>query len=124
MFDRWTRRTTAPRTTTRLRAEALEDRWVPATLIVDDNPHPGAFTSIQAAVNAAHSGDTIRVFPGTYTVGSASLVKTIYKPKAGTLRVSVNGVEELAGWTMNASTGVISRSVGLAGGETIRAGFD
>jgi parallel beta-helix repeat protein len=67
MFDRWTRHTTAPRPTARLRVEALEDRWVPATLIVDDTPHPGAFTSIQAAVNAAHTGDTIRVFPGTYT---------------------------------------------------------
>src|SRR5689334_4599894 len=67
MFDRWTRRTTAPRPTTCLRAEALEDRWVPATLFVDDTPRPGAFTSIQAAVNAAHKGDTIRVFPGTYT---------------------------------------------------------
>lgn len=67
MFDRWTRRTTAPRPTARLGIETLEDRWVPATLIVDDTPRPGAFTSIQAAVNAAHTGDTIRVFPGTYT---------------------------------------------------------
>jgi parallel beta-helix repeat protein len=67
MFDRWTRRTTTPRPTARLRAEALEDRWVPATLFVDTTPHPGEFTSIQAAVNAAHKGDTIAVFPGTYT---------------------------------------------------------
>jgi parallel beta-helix repeat protein len=67
MFDRRTRRTTAPRTTARLGIETLEDRWVPATLIVDTTPHPGEFTSIQAAVNVAHKGDTIRVMPGTYT---------------------------------------------------------
>jgi len=40
-----------------------------ATLIVDDNSAcPGAsYTSIQAAVNAASSGDTIQVCAGTYT---------------------------------------------------------
>ena len=53
-------------------------------LVVDDDPHRGtchadhaAFTTIQAAVEAAHSGDTIRVCPGLYeetvTVGTPSL---------------------------------------------------
>jgi len=50
--------------------EALEDRLVPsAVLWVDDNraQHPTApYTSISAAVAAAHSGDTIKVAPGTY----------------------------------------------------------
>src|SRR5262249_47449141 len=46
--------------------EALEGRWVPSTLIVDPTPGVGNFTSIQAAVTAAHNGDTIKVDPGTY----------------------------------------------------------
>jgi parallel beta-helix repeat protein len=49
----------------RLRLERLEDRLAPATL----NVGPGQqYATIGAAVSAAHnSGDTILVFPGTYT---------------------------------------------------------
>jgi parallel beta-helix repeat protein len=46
----------------------LEDRTVPATLIVSPGGVvPGSFSSIQAAVNAAAPGDTVLVDPGTYT---------------------------------------------------------
>jgi parallel beta-helix repeat protein len=48
--------------------ESLESRLVPSTLVVGkpgSSPRPD-FTSIQAAINAAHPGDTIRVGPGTY----------------------------------------------------------
>ena len=48
----------------------LEDRAVPATLLVDDDraDRPGAqFTSIQDAVDAADENDRILVYPGTYT---------------------------------------------------------
>ncbi|HVS09309.1 MAG TPA: hypothetical protein VMS76_05485, partial [Planctomycetota bacterium] len=39
-----------------------------ATWIVDDDGGPGVhFTDIQPAVDAASSGDVIRVFPGTYS---------------------------------------------------------
>lgn len=41
----------------------LENRLVPSTLRVGSNEH---FHSIQDAVNAAHSNDTIKVAPGTY----------------------------------------------------------
>jgi parallel beta-helix repeat protein len=47
--------------------EALEDRTLPTTFVVDLVPGRGNFTSIQAAVNAAApSGDTILVDPGAY----------------------------------------------------------
>jgi len=58
-----------PRQRRPLMIDMLEDRRLLATLYVDDDhaqmPNAG-FTSIQAAVNAAHPGDTIRVSPGTY----------------------------------------------------------
>lgn len=56
----------------------LEDRLAPATLTVDDgvHHHGAEYTSIQAAVNAAHPGDTIRVYPGTYNE-SVTVNKTL-----------------------------------------------
>lgn len=47
----------------RLRLEALEDRWVPATLTVGSGEE---YFTIGAAITAAHSGDTVEVFAGTY----------------------------------------------------------
>jgi parallel beta-helix repeat protein len=47
----------------RLRLEALEDRWVPATLTVGSGEQ---YSTIGAAVTAANNGDTVEVFAGTY----------------------------------------------------------
>jgi len=59
----------ARRKSPRLRLECLEARTVPSTLTVDDdrgqNKH-AQFTSIQAAVNSASPGDTIKVYAGEY----------------------------------------------------------
>ena len=57
-----------PRRQTRCRPrlESLEERLVLSTLFVNPTGSGGAFTSIQAAVNAAQAGDTIVVAPGTY----------------------------------------------------------
>jgi len=49
--------------------ELLENRLTPSTILVDDDrvqAPKAAFTSIQAAINAAKPGDEIRVYPGTY----------------------------------------------------------
>jgi parallel beta-helix repeat protein len=70
----WAKKSTAPRRATarlasRPRLEVMEDRWVPATLFVDDDRRQiknAQFTSIQAAVAAAAPGDTIRVAEGVY----------------------------------------------------------
>jgi len=47
-----------------LRLETLEDRTVPASLHVGHDPCE--FATIQAAVNAAQTGDVVLVDPGTY----------------------------------------------------------
>jgi parallel beta-helix repeat protein len=53
-----------PQYTFRPLVEALEDRWVPSTLHVGPTEQ---YTTIQGAVTAAQSNDTIQVDPGTYT---------------------------------------------------------
>lgn len=57
-----------PRAPLRPGAEVLEGRQLLSTLVVDNNPADQApYTTIQAAVDAAESGDTISVAPGIYT---------------------------------------------------------
>lgn len=57
-----------PRTRLRPGAEVLEGRQLLSTLVVDNNPaYQAPYTTIQAAVDAAKSGDTISVTPGIYT---------------------------------------------------------
>ena len=66
---RWAARAGRPprRHFARPRLEALEDRTAPATLVVSPGGVvPQSFSSIQAAVTAAASGDTVLVDPGTY----------------------------------------------------------
>jgi parallel beta-helix repeat protein len=58
----WAARRPSPRP--RLRLEALEERWVPSTLTVGTGK---TYATIGAALTAANSGDTIDVYPGTYS---------------------------------------------------------
>lgn len=57
------------RSMSHLLLETLEDRTVPSTLQVDPSGliYPGAFATIQSAVNAAAAGDTVLVARGTYS---------------------------------------------------------
>lgn len=70
VFGRRSAPRSARRPSRRLWLTQLEARTTPSTLLVDDNftPDPAhhRFNSIQAAVNAAHPHDDIKVFAGTY----------------------------------------------------------
>jgi parallel beta-helix repeat protein len=87
---------TAPKSLSRhlrrpLRLEALEDRCVPAVLFVDPNNLVirGAFSTITAAVNAAHAGDTIKVVAGTYHEEQIDLNKAGLTIIGGQVRIPV-----------------------------------
>jgi parallel beta-helix repeat protein len=76
-----TRRTSSSRP---LRLEALEERWVPATLTVGVGK---TYATIGAALTAANSGDTINVSPGTYSEQltiAKSGIKLVAQPTTST----------------------------------------
>jgi uncharacterized protein (TIGR02217 family) len=51
-------------------------------------------------------------------------VRRIGKPGAGTVRVARGGVEAVSGWTVDATTGVVSFDVAPTSGVLVTAGFE
>ena len=60
----------------------------------------------------------------SYTSGAQSWTRTIVKPVAGTVRVALGTVEQLTGWTLDATTGVVTFTAAPGNGVIIRAGFE
>lgn len=50
--------------------------------------------------------------------------RTIQKPVEGTVRVAVGGVEQFSGWSVNATTGIVTFSSPPALGAAVTAGFE
>ena len=59
-----------------------------------------------------------------YTSGAQTWVRTITKPVAGTIRVALGMVEQMSGWTVDTTTGVVTFTTAPAGGVAVRAGFE
>ena len=60
----------------------------------------------------------------TYGAGATAWVRRIRKPVSGTIKVGLNGVEQLAGWSVNSTTGVLSFNTAPANGVQITAGYE
>ena len=59
-----------------------------------------------------------------YTSGAQTWVRTITKPVTGTVRVALGMVEQMSGWTVDTTTGVITFTTAPVGGVIVRAGFE
>jgi parallel beta-helix repeat protein len=116
-----------PRNLRALRLEALEDRWVPATLTVGSGQQ---YSTIGAAITAASSGDTVKVFAGTYqeqvTIGKKL---TLLAADPGTDKEIIKAPSSLNGAIVdinNNTAGVIVKGFKIDGGGnangTIEAG--
>ena len=58
-----------------------------------------------------------------YASGAQTWVRTVAKPVAGTVRVALGMVEQLSGWTLDTTTGVVTFTAAPAG-VAITAGFE
>ena len=56
--------------------------------------------------------------------GAQTWVRAITKPVAGTVRVALGMVEQMSGWTVDTTTGVVTFTTAPAGGVIVRAGFE
>jgi len=58
-----------------------------------------------------------------YSSGAQSWTRAIAKPVAGSVRVALGGVEQMLGWTVDTTTGVVTFDTAPAAGLAITAGY-
>ena len=59
-----------------------------------------------------------------YTSGAQTWVRAITKPVAGTVRVALGMIEQMSGWTVDTTTGVVTFTTAPANGVIVHAGFE
>ena len=59
-----------------------------------------------------------------YISGAQTWERTIAKPVAETVRVALGMVEQMSGWTVDNTTGVVTFTTAPANGVAVRAGFE
>jgi len=58
-----------------------------------------------------------------YSSGAQSWSRAIAKPVAGSVRMALDGVEELGGWSVDITTGVVTFTTAPGAGVAVAAGF-
>jgi len=58
-----------------------------------------------------------------YSSGAQSWTRAIAKPVAGSVRVALGGVEQMSGWSVDSTTGVVTFDTAPAAGVAVTAGF-
>jgi uncharacterized protein (TIGR02217 family) len=72
------------------------------------------------------TGDGVRTafqLAKRYASGPQSWTRAITKPIAGTVRVALGGTEQLSGWSVDTSTGVVTFGAPPGAGVAVTAGF-
>lgn len=59
-----------------------------------------------------------------YTSGARTYQRSITKPVAGSVLVSLDNVNQLAGWTVNTTTGIVTFAAPPGVGVVVKAGFE
>jgi len=73
------------------------------------------------------TGDGVRTafqLAKRYASGGQSWTRAITKPVAGTVRVALSGTEQLSGWSVDTTTGVITFGSAPGAGVAVAAGFE
>ncbi len=75
-------------------------------------------------IGTGNGSTTTFALTKTYASGAQSWARAILKPVAGTVAVSLNGVAQGSGWSVNTTTGIVTFAVPPTTGAVIRAGFE
>lgn len=85
---------------------------------------PGGAVAPTDQVTGTGDGSTTQFrLAKTYASGAGSWVRAIPKPVDGTVRIAVDGVETISGWSCDAATGIVTFDAAPADGAAITAGF-
>jgi uncharacterized protein (TIGR02217 family) len=86
---------------------------------------PGVdITPLDQTIGTGNGSATQFQLAKTYTSGSASWQRTIKKPVAATIRVALNGTEQLSGFSVDTTTGIVTFTSAPGAGVSVTAGFE
>ena len=83
-----------------------------------------AITPADQAIGTGDGTATAFALTKTYLSGAGSWTRAIVKPVAGTVRVAKDGIEQMSGVTVDATTGIVTFDTAPANGVAITAGFE
>ena len=81
-------------------------------------------TPINQALGTGDGTTTAFQLVKRYESGAQVWTRRIVKPVAGTVRVARASVEQLSGWSVDTTTGLVSFDMAPAAGELVTAGFE
>ena len=81
-------------------------------------------TPIDQALGSGDGATTAFQLVKRYESGSQAWVRRIVKPVVGTVRVARDGVEAVSGWSVDATTGIVTFVTAPAAGVLVTAGFE
>jgi uncharacterized protein (TIGR02217 family) len=82
-----------------------------------------AISPTDQEIGTGHGSLTEFALLKRYSSGAQSWTRAIAKPVAGSVRVALAGVEQMSGWTVDTTTGVVTFDTAPAAGVAITAGF-
>ena len=83
----------------------------------------GTSTPTDQAIGSGDGTTTAFQLVKSYASGSQTWVRTITKPVVGTVRIALDGAEQLGGWSVDTTTGVVTFDSAPAEGVAVTAGF-
>jgi uncharacterized protein (TIGR02217 family) len=87
-------------------------------------PHGVAIMATDQQIGVGNGAETAFQLAKTYGSSFSPWTRNIRKPVAGTVRVSIGGVEQLSGWSVDVTTGIVTFSSAPAASAILRAGFE
>ena len=81
-------------------------------------------TPLDQAIGTGDGAATQFQLAKTYVSGPSNWIRAIKKPVDGTVRVALNGVEQISGFAVDSTTGLVTFDTAPADGVAITAGFE
>ncbi len=88
------------------------------------NVSGGAVTPADQVIGTGDGDESEFQLTKKYGSSFDPYLRPITKPVSGTVRVGVGGVEAMSGWSVSATTGIVTFAVAPADGAAITAGFE
>lgn len=85
---------------------------------------PEDVSGVDEVIGTGNGSQTLFQLVKRYGVGSLTRSRTIEKPVEGSVKVALNSVEQLSGWTVDTTTGVVTFTVAPSNGVIVTAGFE